>query len=70
MKLPLFAFVLGIAAVIVVAYVALLVIALLRGSAVGGCGWLILTLVAANAVWVLLYLASEVGGVHMVPAPW
>jgi hypothetical protein len=69
MKTALFAFVLAIAGTITVAYLTAAVIAVVKRSRLGGCGWLILTWAVILAVWTLLAVAGQIGGVN-IPSPW
>lgn len=70
MKEALFIFTLSAAGAITVAYLVAAVIAVVKRSRLDGCGWFLLTLVAAQVVWALLYAASQVSGTSTVPSPW
>jgi hypothetical protein len=69
MKTALFVFVLAIAGAITVAYLTAAVIGVVKRSRLEGCGWLILTWAVILAVWTLLSVAGQIGGVK-IPGPW
>ena len=70
MKEALFVFILSVAGAITVAYLTAAVIAVMRRTRVDGCGWVVLTILAALAVWTLLSVASQISGTSVVPSPW
>jgi hypothetical protein len=69
MKEALFAFVLAVAGAITAAYLTAAVIAVVKRTRLSGCGWFMLTCIVVLAVWTLLALAGQIGGVK-IAGPW
>lgn len=69
MREALFIFDLAAAGGIVLAYLTVVAFAMIRGTRLDGCGWLVVTGAAGLITWTLLHFAGQMAGVA-IPSPW